>query len=697
MKCCVALNVYLNTRWVIWICLLTGCTADSTPQVDVSEMAVSEMAVSEMAVSEMGVAEMNVPEVTVPNIDLQYTEEREPCARRTPTREAFFGDLHVHTSFSFDAGAYHNVLTPSDAYAFARGETVKLPPLDAEGRGTREVMIDRPLHFLAVTDHGDLLGEVSICTTPNSEGYESDQCQNYRSPEGRGAFSFGVMLASLMPKRVSAICGDDDLRCLDASKERWTLMREAAESYYDRTSECKLTTFVGYEYTNTRAISNLHRNVIFRNRHVPDLPISYFEAPRPLDLWRRLDEECIEGDFGCDVLSLPHNSNLSNGQLFYPKYPDANTPEEERDIARLRARLETVGEVFQHKGDSECRNGFSEEADDPFCTFEKLRPANAVTCLEDEPGGGGMRLGGCVHRLDFLRNVLLQGLTEQRRLGVNPYPLGFIGSTDTHNGTPGHVSTDHFIGHIGIVDDTAAERLGEGNITHDGIINNPGGLAGVWAVENSRDAIFEAIRRKETFATSGPRILPRLFIGTEFDTDLCERADRLAYAYAEGEPMGSQVSIPLDKTPTFLIEAQADLGGAQTSLERIQLIKGWIDHSGETRWEIFDVAGEKGDPEEVIAERCDPIQAEPQPQLCTVWRDPNFDPTLATFYYARVIERPTCRWSTLQCKAITSGERPEGCADPDRDRRIRHRAWTSPVWHIPQAQEEVLSKLSTHN
>jgi hypothetical protein len=618
----------------------------------------------------------------LPEVNLTYQEERRPCADRQPLRQALYGDLHVHTSFSFDAGAYGNVLTPRDAYRFARGEAVSLPPLDDEGRGSRMAQIAQPLDFLAVTDHGDLMGEVALCTRPGSAVYDLPRCAAYRDSEGGGAFGFGVMMASLEPVRDPALCGEDGQRCLDAAAQRWGLIQDAAETSYDRTESCELTTFVGYEYTNTRAVSNLHRNVIFRNANVPRLPVTYYEARRPVDLWRGLRDACDSNE-GCDVMVLPHNSNLSNGHLFIPTYPDVTTPEEEAEIASLRQEMEPVVEMFQHKGDSECRNGFPGQADDPLCAFEKLRPSEDTICPENEPGGGGMRLTGCVHKLDFVRNVFLEGLKERRRLGVNPYRLGVIGSTDTHNGTPGHVTIDGFPGHIGIADDTAAERLGEGNITHDGVINNPGGLAGVWAVENSRDAIFEAMRRRETFATSGVRIQPRLFGGWSYPEALCDDPDRLAHGYAGGVPMGGSLpkNIGTD-APTLLVMAAADDHALATPLEQIQIVKGWLNTDGEAQWRIYVAAGTSESLEEETAGSCEPPSGGER-SLCTVWQDPEFNPHHPAFYYTRVVERPTCRWSTRECMSLPMNERQMTCVDASLHTRVRQRAWTSPIWYYP--------------
>ena len=274
-------------------------------------------------------------------------------------------------------------------------------------------------------------------------------------------------------------------------------MQAAAEEAYDRTSACTFTSFPAYEYTNTRDVSNLHRNVVFQHEVVPDLPVTHIDAPSPLALWEGLKAACEQAGDGCEVVVLPHNSNLSNGQLFTPEYGEGANLDEQQRVATLRAEMEPVVEVFQHKGDSECRNGFG-QADDPLCEFEKLRPSDDDLC-GDQVGAGGMRLWGCSHRLDFVRNVLSEGLVEEQRLGVNPYHLGFIGSTDNHMAAPGAVSEYDLPYKFGVTPE-AILQIGERK--RGPAFWNPGGLAGVWAEENSRDSIFDALKRREAFTSS---------------------------------------------------------------------------------------------------------------------------------------------------------------------------------------------------
>ncbi len=615
----------------------------------------------------------------VPGGTVSYTETREPCAEATSTRKVLWGDFHAHGAFSFDARNYETTVTPDQALAFAAGQPVRIAPLGEDGQGSREVQLERPLDFVSITEHGEFLGEVAHCTTPGSPGYDDEVCASYQGGGDNNAFDFGVMLAEPEPARDTTLCGENGTGCQEAAGERWQAMQAATEAAYDRSESCAFTPFHGYEYTNTYGVSNLHRNVIFRNDQVPDLPITTFEAPTPVALWRALDAECSPDGTGCDVLVLPHNSNLSNGQLFHPDGYGAHDSEDRAETWALRARMEPVAEIFQHKGDSECRNGFGED-DDPACEFEKLRDTSTELCA-DTPGSGGMRLWGCLHELDFLRAVLKEGLGIEQDEGLNPYRFGVIGSTDTHNGTPGLIRPVDYPGHVGTVDDTPDERLGEGNITHDTLINSTGGLAAVWAVENSRDAIFEAFQRRETYASSGPRIELRFFGGWALDDDTCTNDDRVATGYAEGVPMGGVLAEPgfFDDAPRFHLEAWADAGTTQepgTGLAELQIIKGWITAGGVVKEQVYTVT--EGATGALDTDTCESSGG--AEHLCSVWEDPDFSPDQAAFYYARVLQVETCRWSQRECNAYAPDGRPEACDDGTVPVSVQDRAGPSPIW-----------------
>ncbi len=636
-----------------------------------------------------GPSPSDVPEVAA----RIYTEEREPCADFDARRQLLWGDLHVHTGYSFDAWGYGNRHPAGGGYAFARGEEVTLPPLDENEVGTRTARIDRPLDFAMISDHGEFIGEVLLCTDPTSVAYDHPICAGVREDPDQAALLYGTHTAMPDPARMD-LCPDGSTGCIEeAAGERWTAIQEAAEAYYDRTAACEFVTFVGYEYTGTPGVSNNHRNVLFRTAAVPDLPVTYYEAPTAAELWDGLNGGCWEGVDGCDVLTIAHNSNLSNGTMFEQVAPDAGTVAEELRVADLRARMEPLMEVFQHKGDAECRNGPGGAELDPLCDFEKLWPDDADDCGE-ETGSGGMRLWGCVSRRDFVRGILGRGLEEDDRLGFNPYRLGLLAATDTHNTLAGHTVEDAFPGHIGTVDDTPEERLGDGTLTHDAFINNPGGLAAVWAEEASRDSLFSALRRREVYGTSGPRIAVRFFGGWGLDEGLCEiadrapdagpgAADRVTLADDAGVPMGGvlDASSGSHGAPTLAVWATADPGTDDhpgAGLQRIQIVKGWLDGDGVLREEVIDVAGDTDVGSPPAPDTCATTEGGFE-SLCAVWTDPDFTPGHPAFYYARVLQVPTCRWSTHECQRLPPDDRPELCDTDDGALVIQERAWTSPI------------------
>jgi hypothetical protein len=302
----------------------------------------------------------------------------------------------------------------------------------------------------------------------------------------------------------------------------------------------------------------------------------------------------------------------------------------------------------------------------------------------DTRGSGGITRMGCYSMRDFARGALLTGLKEADRIGENPFRLGFIAGTDTHNGTPGAVDEHHFIGHRGTDDDTPALQLGMGNLTPGGIQFSPGGLAAVWAEENSRSAIFEAIRRREVYGTSGPRIAVRFFGGWGLDSSLCGDPQLVHKAYGAGVPMGGILPMAQSgaNAPSFIVSALRDPGTADhpgTALQRIQIVKGWVQN-GEAFEKVFDVACDADSGADVDLATCTPT-GKGADSLCAVWTDPEFRPELQAFYYARVLENPSCRWSTFNCNALAPADRPPSCTDPKVPKTIQERAWTSPIWY----------------
>ncbi len=619
--------------------------------------------------------------------------EREPCASQVPERQALFGDLHVHTGVSMDANALGTLATPADAYRYARGEAIDVYSGDP-ARGMRSAQIVRPLDFAAVTDHAEWMAEVSLCTTPGSATYESVGCQIYRGEDWSllawvlGLDGFRARIGGLLGLfgRRDDVCGEDDSICRAELGVVWRENQVATEAAYDRTSACRFTSFHGWEYSHSPRSTKVHRNVILRNEIVPELPISSLETPREMDLRRQLLEVCNDTGTGCEAIAIPHNPNLSNGQLFRVEYADLPEAEQEQ-AAALRARLEPIVEMMQIKGESECRNGMYGVvgAPDELCGFEKIRDMGGQEFedCEEGAGSGAQAARGCSSRTDFVRYALLEGLREKARIGVNPYAFGMIGSTDNNMATPGSVSEYGVPYKFGV---TTPELLVVGDRKRGPPFWNPGGLAGVWAEENSRDSIFDAMKRRETFSTSGPRILPRFFAGWELDEGLCDAAEFARAGYAAGVPMGGELPSrpPGSQAPRFAVSALADPGTASAPgglLQRIQIVKGWVDDEGLFHQAVHDVAGDAANGASVDPDTCAPTGPGAR-SLCAVWQDPDFDAGRDAVYYARVIENPSCRWSARLCLSLPEDERPDGCTSDRLARTIQERAWTSPIWYV---------------
>jgi len=648
------------------------------------------------------------PPITRPR---PYSEKREPCADRDPQRRAYFGDFHVHTNVSMDAYIFDVRSDARAAYRFARGEAIPVPRSSASD--TYEIRLERPLDFAAVTDHAEYLGEVKLCSTEGSPVYDLPQCRMYRGeieveiPEGFDlggsavTMRIGARMAALSGRdaditsaggiaRLPELCGADGAQCRDWNRRVWQDARAAAEEAYDRTSACTFTSFEAYEYTATPALAKVHHNIIFRNDRTLDIPVSYGDVPDAYDMWAELEARCLAAGTGCDVVSIPHNSNLSNGRMFQVDHRDL--PEaQQRARAELRARLEPLVEIMQIKGDSECRNGLAGVVGDAdeLCDFERFR-ATDVAWDDCGDGGGAGALGGkgCISKRDYVRYALAEGLREEARIGVNPFKMGFIASTDTHDANPGDVEERSYDGWSGTQDSTPQKRLQGKIATLAPIASNPGGLVGIWSEENSRDALFDAMKRRETFGTSGPRIQPRFFGGWSYAADACERQDELvARGYLDGVAMGGDLrEKPADAdAPVFMVSALRDAGTAAfpgNGLERIQIIKAWAGADGTAHQRVFDVAGAKSEGAGVDPATCAPTRAG-NDALCSVWRDPEFDASQPAVYYARVVEVPSCRWSTWQCLALPESERPAACSDPSIPKTIQERAWTSPIWYAP--------------
>ncbi|MEL7481894.1 MAG: DUF3604 domain-containing protein [Pseudomonadota bacterium] len=635
-------------------------------------------------------SEKSAPEVYAPGYvpEVVYSEVRTPCRDRDPLKQAMFGDLHIHTALSGDAYADGTRVFPVDALRFARGEAIDLPAV--AGQAPRQVQLTRPLDFAAVTDHSEALGEGHICRTPGAyPGYDSRACKVFRRGKDPGVRVFGVPRAGTRPRRVASVCGKDSADCEAAARIVWQNLIETTEAAYDRSGDCAFTSFLGYEYTRSPSGMHMHRNTIFKNASVPDYPGNYIDYPTLPSLLEKLENECRLGLEACDVLSIPHNSNLSSGNGFNPRSLEGFSPEDQEAHRLQRQSYDRIMELTQHKGTSECVNGVTDILgdQDEYCDIEAIRSlgrrvrAFDITvwiprlyrqtlreCTDsDLDPRDNLYKGPCLSSRDFARGAWLEGLLEAEHGHTNPFKMGVIGSTDTHTGTGGNTAEADWPGHIAH-EITLAGRLGRPGLgRHNRIEGNPGGLAGVWAVENSRDAIFQSLKRRETFATSGTRIEPRFFAGA-FDDDLCGSDDWLATAYEKGVPMGAEIASHV-LPGRFILQARRDSDPRAASLERLQIIKGWLDEQNQKRVLVTDVAvARRGGTDE----------------MCAVYEDPDFDPERPAFYYLRAIEAPVRRWSSAQCISVDPENRPLVCQNLP-EALVNEMAWTSPIWFTPES------------
>ena len=608
-----------------------------------------------------------------------------------PQRNAYFGDLHVHTANSFDAYVFGTVSTPDDAYRYARGQALHHP-------SGYQVQLQQAMDFYAVTDHAELMGLVKEAANTDSEFSRYAVAQpmhDINAPGNMTRFSLiarGKAFASFLPGAVQGLLnGSIDAAVVDAViKSTW---RDAITSANEAYIPGVFTTFAGFEYTSSSDDQgNLHRNVIFQGTdRLPAMPFSRFNSQNPEGLWHWMDELRAQG---VESLAIPHNSNGSNGQMF--KITDWAGDPLNDEYVKLRSRNEPLVEITQIKGTSDTHPLLSRN--DEWADFE-ITPYRVGTKLYSEPVGS------------YVRDAYLRGLQIQAGGVLNPYKFGLIGSSDTHDaassedektffsmagmldGTPelrGSIPASFFNGTAMKLLDPGmvAEVDGKNYLASSGFEYwSAAGLAGVWAEENTRESIYQALRRKETFATSGPRIKVRFFSGYDFEPDLLQNPQLTTLAYQHGVSMGSDLTADGDRVPAFIVWAAADPAG--TPLQRIQIIKGYL-HDGEHQERIYDVACSDGLEVDSASARCPDNGAAVNLRDCSItagtgagelkalWRDPDFDPHQEAFYYVRVLENPSCRWSTWD--AIRAGEEPRS----DLPKTIQERAWASPIWYRPQ-------------
>ena len=621
-------------------------------------------------------------------------------------RKAYFGDLHVHTTYSFDAYAFGTLATPYDAYRFAKGEAIANP-------AGFNMQLSRPLDFYAVTDHGMFLGLAEAAADTSTEFSKNPFSEPYHglnAPENMGASVLDVLdrmrtFGSFMPAAVSQIRSGELARdeVLGVVRSAWRDSIDAADEFYDPGA---FTTFAAYEYTSsTDDRGNLHRNVVFQDTNkLPREPFSRLHSRNPEDLWQWMDDLRAKG---VESLAIPHNSNGSNGQMF--KLVDWAGDPLDDDYAQQRNRNEPIVEITQIKGTSETHPMLSSK--DEFASFEIMPYRVATNALSQVEGS-------------YVREALLNGLAFEQQGMTNPYQFGFIGSSDTHTGASQNVESN-FVSKLGLLSGTAEKRgsapgsglAGElgyqanrvlanfggnpallvkinGNVYTGGATPTFGasGVAAAWAEENTRESLYSAFRRKEVFATSGPRMQIRLFAGYGFDERMLTQADGIERAYATGVTMGGNL-VPNKTTEGqqstelgFLLMASADTESAP--LQRLQIIKGWVDVDG-THEEVIDVACADSAPVNPETSRCADNGAKVDisdcsineetgaGQLSALWRDPEFKAEQRAFYYARAIENPTCRWSTWD--ANRAGVAPR----PGLPTTIQERVWSSPIHYVP--------------
>ncbi len=584
-----------------------------------------------------------------------------PAVAPNAQRNLLWGDLHIHTSYSTDAYLLGVRATPDDAYVFARGGTI------GHGAGY-PIRIDRPLDFAAVTDHSEYMGVARLDesrTLPLEERSLRERLLN------DGPLSLTVALL----RTVGQVTG---LETYAGSSEAERIVLDAWQHTIDTANAHNepgvFTALIGYEWTSTPDGQNLHRNVIYRDTHVPERPFTSVDSENPEDLWQALDGQ---REAGMRVLAIPHNSNVSNG-LMYDKFTYDGSALNDA-WAQQRLRNEPISEILQIKGASETHPMLSPE--DEFADFEIMSDKLGASGGLSEPAGS------------YARDALRTGVGLSQREGFNPYRFGVIGSSDSHNASSS-VEEDNHHGKLPLMDGTAGLRLGK-SIYVPGSLHRArrwgaAGLAAVWAQENTRAAIFDALARRETYATSGPRIRLRFFGGFDYDESLLQTPDLLDAAYARGVPMGGELrgepgAADSPQAPTFLAWVAKDPEGA--NLDRLQIIKGWADADGVSHERIYDIALSDGR-EPLENGEVPPVGNTVDPETATYtndigaqslrayWRDPDFDPAQHAFYYARALEIPTPRWSTYD--AVRLG------VEPPEPVSLRERAISSAIWYSPR-------------
>ena len=594
-----------------------------------------------------------------------------PYAGRNFPTNVYFGDTHTHTDNSLDAKGFGAVLGLDAAYRFARGEEV------VSNTGI-PMKLSRPLDFLVIADHSDGMGAMkeifkgnpNLMTDPQVRGWSEAM-----NAGGDAAFKATMEVINAFSQgKIPAVVLDRSFQ-----KTVWDDYLETAAAYND---PGRFTAMIGYEWTSTEDGNNLHRNVLYRDDEDiagQMVPYTTAESFNPEDLWAWMAR--FEEKTGGDVLTLAHNGNMSNGIMFPIERNPATGKRLDADYMKERIRWEPIYEVTQIKGDGETHPLLS--PDDEFADFETLALGNLnLTVVKTDD----------MYQREYAREALKNGLKLEERFGTNPYKFGMVGSTDTHTALAG-VEEENYIGkHAGT--EPAPGRWNHpmakfAGRQYDGFAMSASGYAAVWATENTREALWDAMNRKEVYATTGPRMVVRFFGGFDFtDADAQTRLPAEA-GYSKGVPMGGDLTAaPEGKAPTFLVAALKDqLSG---NLDRIQIVKGWTDSKGEAHEKVYNVAWGDADKRSLDADGNLPAVGNTvdvenatwtntigDPELITVWEDPDFDPTQRAFYYARVMEIPTPRWTAYDAKRYNL-DLPDNVL-----MYLQERAYTSPILYTP--------------
>ena len=587
--------------------------------------------------------------------------------RDFPTK-VYWGDTHLHTAVSVDAGTM-NRIGQEDAFRFARGEEITTT------HGL-QAKLSRPLDFLVIADHAEMYGLMPQLLSGDQEILSTETGKRWYGELTSG--DSDKVFATAM-EIVGSLSGDvPPIKSDKAVRDAWRNYTALADKYND---PGRFTALIGYEWTAIGG-DNLHRNVIFRGDSSDankTIPFSQFDSKNPEDVWKHL--AAFEKENGAEVLAIPHNGNLSNGRMFRVETFDGQPLTKE--FAALRAQYEPLVEVTQIKGDSETHPFLS--PNDEFADYETWDKSNL---------NGTEAKTDDMFQWEYTREALKTGLKLGDKLGVNPYKFGMIGSTDAHTSLAA-VEEENFFGkHSGVEPEPhrwehVVIEAPDPKFTIKGWQQAAGGYAGVWAKENTREAIFDAMKRKETYATTGPRMTVRFFGGWDFDEDDTKTRLPAAAGYGKGVPMGGDLSAAPDgKAPSFLVAAAKDPYSG--NLDRIQIVKGWMNADGKTEEKVYDVvwsddrkpgADGKLPPvgNTVDVENATWSNSIGEPEMITVWTDPDFDPNQRAFYYARVIEIPTPRWTAYEAKRF----------DVDMTDEVpmttQERAYTSPIWYTPKS------------